>query len=59
MAESVQRNETEEAVPKIGQDTCLVAEGEEHTECKDSPEVVIDPTLRTWLFDFCALLAQH
>ena len=52
-------NETEEAVPKIGQDTCLVAEGEEHTECKDSPEVVIDPTLRTWLFDFCALLAQH
>jgi hypothetical protein len=56
--------EWEEAVHKIGQDTqdtipYLVAEGKEHIEYEDSPGVVIDPTLHTWLFDFCALLAQH
>ena len=47
--------------PQDTQDTipCLVAEGEEHIDYEDSPEVVIDPKLRTWLFDFCALLAQH
>ena len=54
----------EKTVPKIMKDTqdtipYLAAEGDEHTKYEDFSEVVIDPTLRTWLFHFCALLAQH
>ena len=54
----------EKTVSKIMQDTqdtipYLAAEGDEHTKYEDFSEVVIDPTLRTWLFHFCALLAQH
>jgi len=49
--------EWEEAVPEIGKDTqntipYLVPEGEEDIDHEDSTEVVVDPTLRMWIFDF-------
>ena len=37
----------------------LVAEGYEYIDYQDSAEVTIDPTLRTWIFNFYNLSESH
>ena len=53
----------DEAVPENGwhmQNTnpTLISEGEEHIDHEDAPELAIDPTLRTWIFDFLRLVGK-
>ena len=48
----------EEVAPEFGRQDMgntildLVSEGDEYIDYEDSPEVAIDPTLRTWIFNF-------